>query len=50
MDDGGNWPAEVVDYNKRFTKMLQRIKTRHDPVVTTMGGLPKIPSHNAIGS
>lgn len=31
------WPPEVVDYNKRFTKTLQKIKQRHDPVVTTMG-------------
>ncbi|RPA86241.1 alpha-ketoacid dehydrogenase kinase [Ascobolus immersus RN42] len=36
VDDGGAWPPEVVDYNKRFTKLLQKIKTRHDPVVTTM--------------
>lgn len=37
VDEGGNWPPEIVDYNKRFTKLLQTIKHRHDPVVTTMG-------------
>ncbi|KAL7266221.1 [Pyruvate dehydrogenase (acetyl-transferring)] kinase isozyme 2 [Rhizina undulata] len=36
VDDGGKWPPELVDYNKRFTKTLQTIKQRHDPVVTTM--------------
>ncbi|KAF8466245.1 mitochondrial branched-chain alpha-ketoacid dehydrogenase kinase-domain-containing protein [Kalaharituber pfeilii] len=36
VDDGVQWPPEIVDYNKRFTKTLQRIKQRHDPVVTTM--------------
>ncbi|KAG0638922.1 mitochondrial branched-chain alpha-ketoacid dehydrogenase kinase-domain-containing protein [Tuber brumale] len=36
VDDGVRWPPEIVDYNKRFTKTLQNIKHRHDPVVTTM--------------
>jgi pyruvate dehydrogenase kinase 2/3/4 len=36
VDDGVRWPPEIVDYNKRFTKILQNIKHRHDPVVTTM--------------
>ncbi|KAF5392309.1 hypothetical protein D9757_001450 [Collybiopsis confluens] len=31
-----DWPPEVRDYNKRFTKMLETIKTRHDPTVTTV--------------
>ncbi|KAF8992734.1 mitochondrial pyruvate dehydrogenase [Cyathus striatus] len=30
------WPPEVKDYNKRFTKMLEHIKSRHDPTVTTV--------------
>lgn len=37
VDDGAPWPPEIMDYNKRFTKLLQQIKHRHDPVVTTMG-------------
>ncbi|EIN08681.1 alpha-ketoacid dehydrogenase kinase N-terminal domain-containing protein [Punctularia strigosozonata HHB-11173 SS5] len=31
-----DWPPEVHDYNARFTKMLERIKSRHDPTVTTV--------------
>lgn len=30
------WPPEVQDYNKRFTKLLEHIKSRHDPTVTTV--------------
>ncbi|KAL0959514.1 hypothetical protein HGRIS_011224 [Hohenbuehelia grisea] len=30
------WPPDVQDYNKRFTKMLEAIKSRHDPTVTTV--------------
>ncbi|KIM37163.1 hypothetical protein M413DRAFT_448673 [Hebeloma cylindrosporum] len=30
------WPPEVQDYNKRFTKVLEHIKSRHDPTVTTV--------------
>ncbi|KAH9981704.1 mitochondrial pyruvate dehydrogenase [Russula compacta] len=30
------WPPEVHDYNKRFTKTLESIKKRHDPTVTTV--------------
>lgn len=30
------WPPEVHDYNKRFTKTLDAIKRRHDPTVTTV--------------
>lgn len=43
VDDGVKWPPELIDYNKRFTKLLQNIKHRHDPVVTTMGTLPLLP-------
>lgn len=32
------WPPEVHDYNKRFTKCLDKIKRRHDPTVTTVAG------------
>lgn len=31
-----NWPAEVIDYNSRFTKCLETIKERHNPTVTTV--------------
>ncbi|TFK17391.1 alpha-ketoacid dehydrogenase kinase [Coprinopsis marcescibilis] len=31
-----SWPPEVSDYNKRFTKTLEHIKSRHDPTVTTV--------------
>ncbi|KAG6914645.1 hypothetical protein DXG01_016131 [Tephrocybe rancida] len=30
------WPPQVQDYNKRFTKVLETIKSRHDPTVTTV--------------
>ncbi|KAI0261161.1 alpha-ketoacid dehydrogenase kinase [Gloeopeniophorella convolvens] len=30
------WPPEVHDYNKRFTRTLDAIKRRHDPTVTTV--------------
>lgn len=33
---GINWPPEVRDYNRRFTKTLEMIKKRHDPTVTTV--------------
>jgi pyruvate dehydrogenase kinase 2/3/4 len=32
------WPPEVYEYNKKFTKLLESIKTRHDPTVTTVAG------------
>lgn len=35
-DDGGDWPPELNDYNKRFAKTLEGIKRRHDSVVTTV--------------
>jgi pyruvate dehydrogenase kinase 2/3/4 len=31
-----DWPPEVQDYNKQFTKILEHIKSRHDPTVTTV--------------
>ncbi|KZT00747.1 alpha-ketoacid dehydrogenase kinase [Laetiporus sulphureus 93-53] len=31
-----NWPPEVQDFNRRFTKALEHIKRRHDPTVTTV--------------
>jgi Mitochondrial branched-chain alpha-ketoacid dehydrogenase kinase len=30
------WPSKVQGFNKRFTKVLETIKTRHDPTVTTV--------------
>ncbi|KAG6877459.1 hypothetical protein C0992_009933 [Termitomyces sp. T32_za158] len=30
------WPPQVQDYNARFTKVLEAIKSRHDPTVTTV--------------
>lgn len=36
-DDGNDWPPELNDYNKRFSKTLEGIKRRHDSVVTTVG-------------
>ena len=30
------WPPELHDYNARFTKLLEAIKRRHDPTVTTV--------------
>ncbi len=35
-DDGGDWPPELADYNKKFSRCLEQIKRRHDPVVTTV--------------
>lgn len=36
-DDGLEWPPELHDYNKRFAKVLEGVKRRHDSVVTTVG-------------
>lgn len=33
----GEWPAEMFTYNEKFTKMIEAVKRRHDPVVTTVG-------------
>lgn len=30
------WPPELHDYNARFTTLLEQIKRRHDPTVTTV--------------
>lgn len=35
-DDGGDWPPELNDYNTRFANTLDKIKRRHDSVVTTV--------------
>lgn len=31
-----SWPPELHDYNRRFTRLLEAIKRRHDPTVTTV--------------
>jgi pyruvate dehydrogenase kinase 2/3/4 len=36
VDDTGDWPPELHLYNRRFSKLLDSIKRRHDSVVTTM--------------
>ena len=36
-EDGEDWPPELFDYNKRFSRTLEGIKRRHDSVVTTVG-------------
>lgn len=35
-DDNGEWPPELNDYNIRFSHTLEKIKRRHDSVVTTI--------------
>lgn len=35
-DDPGDWPPELGDYNTRFASTLDKIKRRHDSVVTTI--------------
>lgn len=30
------WPQELIEYNENFTRCLERIKHRHDAVVTTV--------------
>lgn len=35
-DDNGDWPPELGDYNSRFSSTLEKIKRRHDSVVTTI--------------
>ncbi|EME87807.1 uncharacterized protein MYCFIDRAFT_48088 [Pseudocercospora fijiensis CIRAD86] len=34
--DDGDWPPELNDYNTQFAKTLEKIKRRHDSVVTTI--------------
>lgn len=43
------WPPEIRDYNAKFTQLLENIKRRHDPTVTTVaqGVLEWKRSHNA---
>lgn len=35
-DDNGEWPPELNDFNTRFSSTLEKIKRRHDSVVTTI--------------
>jgi len=35
-DTTGDWPPELSDYNTRFASTLEKIKRRHDGVVTTV--------------
>ncbi|KAK0973526.1 [Pyruvate dehydrogenase (acetyl-transferring)] kinase isozyme 2 [Friedmanniomyces endolithicus] len=35
-DDNGEWPPELADFNSRFAATLEKIKRRHDSVVTTV--------------
>ena len=43
------WPPEIRDYNAKFTRLLESIKRRHDPTVTTVaqGVLEWKRTHNA---
>jgi pyruvate dehydrogenase kinase 2/3/4 len=36
VDDTGDWPPDLHLYNQRFAQTLNKIKRRHDSVVTTM--------------
>ncbi|EFW99061.1 pyruvate dehydrogenase kinase [Grosmannia clavigera kw1407] len=36
VDDTSDWPSELHLYNQRFAQTLNKIKRRHDGVVTTM--------------
>jgi pyruvate dehydrogenase kinase 2/3/4 len=38
-EDSEDWPPELNAYNKKFAETLERIKRRHDSVVTTVGKL-----------
>lgn len=35
-DVSGDWPPELDDYNAKFARTLEKIKRRHDGVVTTV--------------
>ncbi|KAF9737977.1 hypothetical protein PMIN06_011679 [Paraphaeosphaeria minitans] len=35
-DDGQEWPVELAAYNTKFAEALEKIKRRHDSVVTTV--------------
>src|SRR5205823_2834432 len=35
-DDGQEWPPELAAYNTKFADTLDKIKRRHDSVVTTV--------------
>jgi pyruvate dehydrogenase kinase 2/3/4 len=36
-DDSEDWPLELKMYNTKFAQTLEKIKRRHDSVVTTVG-------------
>ena len=36
VDNDSEWPAELADYNRKFSKTLETIKRRHDSVVPTV--------------
>lgn len=36
VDDSGDWPPDLQAYNQKFSQTLNKIKRRHDGVVTTM--------------
>ncbi|KAI5862379.1 mitochondrial branched-chain alpha-ketoacid dehydrogenase kinase-domain-containing protein [Durotheca rogersii] len=36
VDDTGDWPPDLQAYNSKFAQTLNKIKRRHDGVVTTM--------------
>ncbi|KAI9833425.1 MAG: hypothetical protein M1826_007523 [Phylliscum demangeonii] len=36
VEDGEAWPTSLQAYNERFAQLLERIKRRHDGVVTTI--------------
>ena len=46
VDDGDEWPPELDEYNKKFQRTLERIKRRHDSVVTTVGKRCKLLRHS----
>ena len=54
-DDGEEWPPELSAYNRKFAETLEKIKRRHDSVVTTVGEsnclrLKSKPNHCVISS
>lgn len=36
IEDTNDWPPELAEHNKKFSRVLENIKRRHDPVVTTV--------------
>ena len=39
VEDTGDWPPELTEYNRRFAQTLEGIKRRHDSVVATIGNM-----------